>query len=720
MKPDMKQHLYFVCIMLVMLSVPVAGATNYYVSTTGSDSNNCLSSGTPCLTTAHAESLSSAGDTINIAAGTYRLSTSNSKSAGVISAKANQTFIGPSCTPTSAKCTAIISGGVIIGGNGCISPCAAGPDGNGNWSVTGQTQAGTVNTFACDPGWSGCNYPEDLFFDGVALQAVSSAVTITWFTGTSGTLTFSALNTLVSGNTVTLSGFTAPNTGLNGQTVTVLSTGLSGSQFEASVTGSSYASGSGTGKVANITTTLATNTWWFDYTNHTIYFHRNPSGHTVETSVLETMFQPNGVNGVILQNLTIQEFAAPTDAGAIDPSFGSTVSSTASLNWTIQNCYLTLNHGSGIRGAFGMQILNNVSTGNGQFGFGGGIPAGSSITPSGLVIQSNTVSYNNYAHVSPAYGAGGIKFGNTADAVIRANNITRNIGDGLHFDVNSINPLIHGNKVTYNADPASTGSGIEFEISNVGISNPSAIIRNNIIQYNGTGAATGPNYQIESLDSEGMLAYCNVMEVDSTSREQVWAVVASDRGNNTQPPNSGTYMVSTSNDVLYNTIIFDSGALGTVGYLQTDLTHQSTFFTSNTPPDHNQYHASSTTIQQFIYDNNKSGSNTPKSFTDYQSAGADVHGSIDTAYTSGFPTVAISSPADQSTVTSPVTIHATASDSSGISKVEFYADWTLLATVMSSPYNYSWSGSSGTHIVTAMAYSNAGIRNCWAVTLTVP
>src|SRR6516165_2080167 len=26
--------------------------------------------------------------------------------------------------------------------------------------------------------------------------------------------------------------------------------------------------------------------WWFDYTNHVIYFHDNPSGHAVETSVV--------------------------------------------------------------------------------------------------------------------------------------------------------------------------------------------------------------------------------------------------------------------------------------------------------------------------------------------------------------------------------------------------------------------------------------------------
>jgi hypothetical protein len=77
----------------------------------------------------------------------------------------------------------------------------------------------------------------------------AAAVAITGFTGTSGTLTFSASNSFSAGNTIALHGFTSPNTGLNGQTVTILSTGLTGSVFEATVTGSGYSSGIGAGSV---------------------------------------------------------------------------------------------------------------------------------------------------------------------------------------------------------------------------------------------------------------------------------------------------------------------------------------------------------------------------------------------------------------------------------------------------------------------------------------
>jgi Bacterial Ig domain len=91
---------------------------------------------------------------------------------------------------------------------------------------------------------------------------------------------------------------------------------------------------------------------------------------------------------------------------------------------------------------------------------------------------------------------------------------------------------------------------------------------------------------------------------------------------------------------------------------------------------------------------------------------------VDANNTSGFPTVLITSPADQSSIANPATINATASDPSGIRKVEFYVDWDLQATVKSPPFNFSWSGGPrGGHTVAAMAYSNAGIRTCYAVTL---
>jgi Bacterial Ig domain len=155
-----------------------------------------------------------------------------------------------------------------------------------------------------------------------------------------------------------------------------------------------------------------------------------------------------------------------------------------------------------------------------------------------------------------------------------------------------------------------------------------------------------------------------------------------------------------------------------VGFTQHDPVRQPLFFVNNPAPDFNSYHMPNTGAAPFIYDNNTSGQNAKLTFTEYQAHGADVHGTIDAKYNEGFPTVRITSPADGTTINNPVVIAATASDSHGISKVEFYVDWKLESTITSPPYNFDWSNATtGTHTVAAMAYSDAGINACYAVTL---
>src|SRR6202521_880129 len=471
------------CCIFVLLTSTAWGA-NYFVSTTGSDSNNCLSSGAACLTITHAETLSVAGDTINIAAGLYRLSTSNSSTAGWISAKDNQTFIGAACSPKSGSapaftpCTSIISGGQSIGG------AATGPDGNGDWSVTGQTQAGTVTAYGCDPvPYDGCNYPEDLFYDNSPLIHIKSVTR----------------PTLVSGQ------------------------------------------------------------WWFDYTNNIIYFHQTPSGHTVETSILQAMFQVNGANGVTIDSLTVKEFASPNQTAAITPA-NAPATPTSGINWTVQNSYITLNHGGGIESAFGLKALNNVVTINGQQGIGGGAPAGVSVTPSNEVIQGNIVTFNNFSHMDPGVGAGGMKWGNVAGIVIRGNTVTNNLGNGIHLDTNSVGGLIDGNDIENNQDTAGNliGWGIIDEISQGGL-----IARNNYIKFIGAGGS----FALVSSTSADMQAYCNVVE--SASTNTVMSVVGSDRGNRNNNPGNGTPFRSTGNYFHHNTLIWDAGATSHAGYFLT-------------------------------------------------------------------------------------------------------------------------------------------------------
>jgi len=77
------------------------------------------------------------------------------------------------------------------------------------------------------------------------------------------------------------------------------------------------------------------------------------------------------------------------------------------------------------------------------------------------------------------------------------------------------------------------------------------------------------------------------------------------------------------------------------------------------------------------------------------------------------PTVSITSPTGGTVFTAPatITINANAGDSDGtISKAEFYQGSTLIGTVSTSPYSYTWSNvASGSYTLTAKAYDNNNI-----------
>jgi len=563
-----------------------------------------------------------AGTTFVLQPGMYRLPTP-------IIPKNGDSFVGQTaCAPPATSCPAILSGSTLIGS-------AAVFDGK-NYEVTGQTQQGQrgTSTTNCDPGWLRCIYPEDLYFDSVPYQHLSSS--------------------------------TLPAIG-PGQ-------------------------------------------WWFDYTNHIIYFHDNPSGHTVETSVVNNAFG-GSANNVAIQYLTIEKFAPMYPTGTIGESQQSNAL-TQSTNWSVQNCEIRLNHGYGVRVGYGIQILNNYIHNNGQTGIGGGIGVTASPSTessnSGILIEGNTITRNDYAHFDPNFGSGGIKIGATSGVTIRGNTIQHNEGSGVHFDDYSQNELLDGNTITDNFDSDGVNQEIGYGTST---------FRNNIVLRN--GAQIYESHFAEQIGvhaSTGVSAYCNVVEVSSGTGVNGWSIGAANRGFSNYP--SFQYLATTGNSFHHNTVIWDAGAAGGVGFIQDDAAAQPNFFANNTPPDYNTYHVPSTSDTHFLYDNNNSQSNTPNTFPGYQAAGADVHGTVDTNYTSGFPTVAIVSPADQSSFTGSVAVAATASDATGISHVEFYLDWQLQATVTSAPYNFTLtSGAAGPHTVTAMAYSNAGIRSCYATTL---
>lgn len=87
------------------------------------------------------------------------------------------------------------------------------------------------------------------------------------------------------------------------------------------------------------------------------------------------------------------------------------------------------------------------------------------------------------------------------------------------------------------------------------------------------------------------------------------------------------------------------------------------------------------------------------------------------------PVVQLTAPANGATMTSPanITLTATASDSDGIGKVEFYLGTTKLGEDLTAPYTLSWNNVvAGSYSLTAKATDNLGaVTTSSAVTITV-
>ncbi len=436
---------------------------------------------------------------------------------------------------------------------------------------------------------------------------------------------------------------------------------------------------------------LGPGTWFFDYANDSICLYDNPAGHKVETSVTPSAFAPGPANKVTIQGLIVEKFATPLLMGAVAGTGTGDGSTNKGINWVVENNEIRLNHGNGVRPNYGWQVLNNNIHHNGNLGIGGGL---TNTIPSGLLIQGNEIAYNNYSYVISSYQGGGLKLCNTLGLVIRGNNSHHNIGDGFHTDLNNYNVLYDNNIAADN-----TNVGIIHEISYA------ATIRNNKLLRNGYPKPDGKSWlygaNLLSATSSNVEAYCNTVEVSAQGGNGIDVLTQNRPGHN---PVKGNYFH-------HNTVVFD-GNSGRTGAAQDDPAQDPNFFTL-TRFDYNTYHLPDLSRKPFAW--------ISKWFTfaQFQAAGQDVHSSADTNYTGSVPTVAITSPADGSTVSGIVPVTGTAKDDN-ITKVEFYVDWNLRQTQHASPFNFPFGSHvwpNGNHTIAVMAYDNEGMHACYAVTL---
>lgn len=198
------------------------------------------------------------------------------------------------------------------------------------------------------------------------------------------------------------------------------------------------------------------NEFWMDNENNRIYLNRDPRGHKVEVSIGEEAVLSYGWN-IRISGLVIEKFANAMQTGAI---------TVGGEGWIIEGNNIRFNNGIGIFSATRNVVSHNYVHHNGEMGLAG--------QGTGIVIDSNVISYNNINGVNWAWEGGGAKWVKTTGLVVKNNYSHHNEGPGLWTDGYNMDTVYTNNLVEDNSV-----QGIIHEISY------DAVIKNNAVRRNG-------------------------------------------------------------------------------------------------------------------------------------------------------------------------------------------------------------------------------------------
>jgi len=193
----------------------------------------------------------------------------------------------------------------------------------------------------------------------------------------------------------------------------------------------------------------------------------------------------SGAADVTIRDLIIENYANPAQSGAI---------AGAGDGWLIVDNEIRNNWGGGVALNDGYQVIGNNIHHNLQIGIKG--------SGTDVLIEANEIAFNNYRDdYDPAWEAGGTKFLQTTNLVVRGNYVHDNHGHGLWTDHNNIGTLYEDNVVINNH-----GAGIHHEISYDGI------IRNNKVEGNGFLHSKGG---IRIASSSNVEIYGNTLKINN-------------------------------------------------------------------------------------------------------------------------------------------------------------------------------------------------------------
>jgi parallel beta-helix repeat protein len=272
-----------------------------------------------------------------------------------------------------------------------------------------------------------------------------------------------------------------------------------------------------------------------------------------------------GGSSVTIRGLLIKRYNPPIQYAAVQT--GS--------SWLVESNEITESSHSGLRmGANSIARNNNIHH-NHEYGVNG--------VGGGILVEGNTIAYNNYLDEYDIGDEGGTKFVFTTNLVLRNNWVHHNRGPGLWTDIDNVNPLIEGNTVEDNEH-----EGIFHEIS------WNATIRNNLVRRNGLGRnlnGEGAGIYISSSGGSGVEIYGNTLD----GNHEGIVLRQGNRGSGIQ----GVY--TTQNVSVHNNTVTLTGSQQQGAYSDDNST--AIFTTRNNHFEDNTYNLQSANLNSFLWNN---------------------------------------------------------------------------------------------------------------------
>jgi hypothetical protein len=248
----------------------------------------------------------------------------------------------------------------------------------------------------------------------------------------------------------------------------------------------------------------------------------------------------------------------------------------------------------------------------------------------------------------------------------------------------STDSTVTGYKINYNADSATT-------------------------PFSGTGSVQGASpYDAKNVTTATLTGldparayYFAITAYNSTGTESLYSNIVSVA--EASPPTVSITAPAT-NTTISGTVSVTASATDNVGVTKVEYYLNGVLKTTDTSTPY-VYSLSTTSLASGTY------TLMAKAYDAAGNVGQSSNVSVTVVNDTTAPTVSLTTPANNATVSGTTTITASASDNVGVSKVEFYRSGVLLSATNVAPFNYAWNTTTvanGSYTMTAKAYDNTG------------